>query len=202
MEKYIIEYIESSYIGSVERDIEDFVENIFLSIYQDSTEKIAEAHFKIINFKEFEDYFIEDGCNIYELLDLDSQIFNFFESIALPELFSSDYYDMDFFKPFFKKKFKDCFFIKNRVGYLDTIKINENYQGLNIGSMVLCDLKNRYGYTVDFIGVKPYPLEYSMKSSEDINKEDFALKSKKVINFYKKNGYKQIAKSEFYMITL
>jgi hypothetical protein len=136
------------------------------------------------------------------LLDLDTQILNFFESIGTAELFDSDYYDIDFFEPFFQKKFNNRRLIKSRVGYLDTIEINEDYQGLNIGSLVLTDLKYRYGYSLDFIGVKPYPLEFQDLSEKEFIKKDFDLKKKKVVNFYKKNGYKKIVKSDFYVLIL
>jgi hypothetical protein len=202
MERYIINYSETEYIGSEEREIEDFVEDIFFTIRNLYNEKIGEGHFKIINFSEFEDYYLEETCYLMDLLDLDNQILNFFEYIGTPELFNSDYYDIDFFEPFFQKKFKNRRLYNSRVGYLDTIKINEDYQGQNIGSLVLTDLKYRYGYSLDFIGVKPYPLEFQDLSKKDFVKKDFDLKKKKVVNFYKKNGYKKIVKSDFYVLIL
>jgi hypothetical protein len=202
MERYIINYSETEYIGSEERDIQDFVEDIFFTISNCYNEEVGEGHFKIINFSEFEDYYLEEPSCLMDLLDLDNQILNFFEYIGTPELFNSDYYDIEFFEPFFQKKFSYSRLFKSRVGYLDTIKINEDYQGLNIGSLVLTDLKNRYGYYLDFIGVKPYPLEFQDLSKKDFIKKDFDLKKKKVVNFYKKNGYKKIIKSDFYVLIL
>jgi GNAT superfamily N-acetyltransferase len=133
---------------------------------------------------------------------LDNQILNFFEDISLPELFNSQYCDIDFFQPFFQKKLNHRILFKNRVGFLDTIRIDEEYQGQNIGSLVLNDLKYRYGDNLEFIGVKPYPLEFQDLSEKEFIKKDFDLKKRKVVNFYKKNGYKKVVNSDFYVLIL
>jgi ribosomal protein S18 acetylase RimI-like enzyme len=178
---------------------EDFIDDIFFDIYNEYNKKVGEGKFRILDFDKYMNYPYELGFYFEDILDSDRQIFNLFEVIATNKFIFNSTYNPNFYKSFFIKKFNNGL-LYNKVGYLEELHIFNKYQGLNIGSMVLDELKDRF--LVDFIAVIPYPLEYNKMKIEDINEKDFALKSKKVINFYNKNGFNQIAKSEFYMVKL
>jgi|694.fasta_scaffold08260_31 hypothetical protein len=178
---------------------DDFIDKFFFDIYDDNDIKVGEGNITILDFIRFSNYPYKLNFDFSDIIDSDRQILNLFEVISTPKfIFNSDY-DPDLYKSFFSKKFKNKFLYEN-VAYLDNLKIFKEYQSLNIGSTVLEKLKDMF--FVDFIAVIPYPLEFNNIMKEDYDEKDFDLKIKKVINFYKKNGYEQIAKSEFYMLKL
>jgi hypothetical protein len=201
MENLRIDYTESSYLGIEDKQISDFVKYIFFSIYDDRDTLIGEGHFIIIDFDDYDNSTNYLDFSLYDLIDYNGQTLNFFEEIALPKLFDKDYYNIKFFKSFFRKKFNN-YFLHHRIGYLDTINIKENYQGKNIGSLVLKNLQDRFAYSLDYIAVKPYPLEFEIEPKDEFLKAEFDLKKEKIINFYKNNGYEQLAKSDYYILIL
>ena len=182
---------------------DDFIDDIFFNIYNHDDvggrNKVGEGHIRILDFCKYANYPYDLDFDFSDIIDSDRQIFNLFEVISNPKFIFNRYYNSDLYKAFFLKKF-DCGLLYDKVAYLEKLNIFKDYQGSGVGSMVLQQLQDRF--YVDYIAVIPFPLEFNKKSKEDYNPEDFDLKMKKVINFYKKNGYKQIAKSKFYMLTL
>jgi len=201
MKNLRIDYTESSYLGVEAKEISDFVKYISFSIYDDRDTLIGDGLFVLINFDDFDNSTINLPFSLYDLIDYNGETLNFFEEIALPKLFEKDYYSIKFFKSFFRKKFNN-YFLHHRIGYLDTINIKENYQGKKIGSLVLKNLQDRFGYKLDYIAVKPYPLEYQIIPKDEFLKAEFDLKKEKIINFYKNNDYEQLAKSDYYILIL
>jgi len=203
MDYFRINYQHSRFFGK-DHDYmpDDFIDDIFFNIYDDDDDgveyKVGEGHIKILDFCTYANYPYDLDFYFSDIIDSDRQIFNLFEVISNPKFIFNRYYNSELYKAFFLKKF-DCGLLYDKVAYLEKLNIFNDYQGSGIGSMVLKELHDKFD--VDYIAVIPFPLEFNKKSKEDYKPKDFDLKMKKVINFYKKNGYKQIAKSEFYMLT-
>lgn len=81
-----------------------------------------------------------------------------------------------------------------KIFVLDKLVINPEYRDKNIGSVVLRQLENAYGYGRLKV-LKAFPLE---ENGENYIGDDFSDKEKRLFRFYRRNGYKILKDGVFF----
>jgi GNAT superfamily N-acetyltransferase len=84
---------------------------------------------------------------------------------------------------------------ENKIMLLDKIEINDLYRGHGIGKKLITFLERTFNCP---IVLKPYPLQYEGKGMD--KDKEFNKDLKKVVNAYKKCGFKKVRRGSEFMV--
>lgn len=203
-----INYTFSSNIIDPEyTDENSFTKDIYFNIFlndefgQDLL-KIGNGHLQLIDLESHNELYICEETSVFfcEIADSSTEFLELFQALFLNErVFYGDSVDWSDFRKSVTRILKINYLSSNFIN-LSRLEINKEYQNKKIGSSVVKQLKKDFCYFGNFISTKPFPLEFEGEfDKEDYSDEEFNLKQKKVNNFYKKNGFKKVDKSNIYI---
>jgi hypothetical protein len=86
---------------------------------------------------------------------------------------------------------------ENRIMLLDKIEINDLYRGHGIANKLITFLKRTFNCPII---LKPYPLQYEGEGKD--NDKEFKRDLKKVVDSYKKCGFKKVRKGSDFMVSM